>query len=218
MPRLDDDVLGQRVRQEATRHAPPPELATRIVRQLRAQAEPVRARPTGLSRWLQAASLFAAGAATTCALLLLRPAAAPDDLVAAVAASHVRSLMAEHLADVRSSDRHTVKPWFAGKLDYSPPVVDLAAQGLPLVGGRLDYLGGRAVAALAYRSGAHVINLFVWPADAVAEAAPQAATLQGWHLLHWTQGGMQAWAVSDASAAELAAFASQWRERAALPP
>jgi anti-sigma factor RsiW len=217
MPRPDDDELGLRVRGEATRHAPPPGLADGIVHRLRADLapRPVRARRWPL--WLQGAALFAAGAAAACALLLLRPAAPSEDLVAAVTASHVRSLMAEHLADVRSSDRHTVKPWFAGRLDYSPPVPDLAPQGMPLIGGRLDYLDGRAVAALAYRSGAHVINLFVWPASG-ADLPPQAAARQGWHLLHWTQGGMQAFAVSDASAAELAAFAAQWRERAAAPP
>jgi anti-sigma factor RsiW len=209
--------LGLRIRGEATRHAPPPALAAGIVRRLRAGAAPATVQARRLPRWLQGAALFVAGAATACALLWLRPAPPTDELVAAVTDSHVRSLMAEHLADVQSSDRHTVKPWFAGRLDYSPPVPDLAPLGLPLVGGRLDYLGGRAVAALAYRSGAHVINLFVWPA-AGADAPAQAATRQGWHLLHWTQGGMQAWAVSDASEAELAAFAAQWRERAAAPP
>jgi anti-sigma factor RsiW len=232
MPRPDDepggDELGLRLRREATRHVPPPALAAALVQHLRAEAGPMSSGVSPLSparRWrapLTGAALFACGAAAACALLLFVRSPAPSaDTVAAVTSSHVRSLMADHLTDVRSSDRHTVKPWFAGRLDYSPPVPDLSAQGLPLIGGRLDVLGARPVAALAYRAGAHVVNVFVWPADEAAGGAadtpPQAAARQGWNVLHWQQGGMQVWAVSDAAGAELAAFAAQWREHAAVP-
>src|SRR5262249_11542726 len=117
------------------------------------------------------------------------------------------SLLAGHPADVPSSDRHTVKPWFAGKLDYSPEVVDLAAAGFPLAGGRLDYLDGKPVAALVYRAGRHSINLFTWPAGGERQPrGPATSDLRGFHLVHWSQGGMTYWAVSDLAAPQLAVF------------
>jgi anti-sigma factor RsiW len=131
--------------------------------------------------------------------------AIPEEVVA----SHVRSLLAGHPADVVSTDRHTVKPWFAGKLDYAPEVVDLAGQGFPLEGGRLDYLDGRPVAALVYRAGRHPINLFTWPAQDRSMGSttrPEAGSRRGFHLVHWTQDGMTYWAVSDLAADQLEAF------------
>ncbi|HEY2029594.1 MAG TPA: hypothetical protein VGH20_10315 [Myxococcales bacterium] len=126
-----------------------------------------------------------------------------------VVASHVRSLMAEHLQDVASSDRHTVKPWFEGRLDFAPDVRDFAPD-FPLVGGRLDYLGTRAVAALVYKRNGHVINLFEWPADGVA-SPPRLRTLRGYQLFSWRKDGFAFWAVSDLNAAELQQFAQLWQ-------
>ena len=135
------------------------------------------------------------------------PAAARDLLVREMIDSHVRSLMVSHLADVVSSDRHTVKPWFNGKLDFSPTVIDFDTQGFPLVGGRLDYLDEQAYAALVYRRDQHIINLFVRPVPAAAaDSTTETLTRQGYHLRHWTRGGMSYWVVSDLNEGELEQF------------
>lgn len=134
-----------------------------------------------------------------------------DDLVD----GHVRSLLAGHLVTVASGDPHTVRPWFTGKLDFSPPAVDLAARGFPLLGGRVDYVGGRPVAVLVYGRRRHVINVFVAPAARDAADA-SGATRRGYHVLGWRRGDLRYWAVSDLSRAELGEFARQLREDA--PP
>jgi len=132
-------------------------------------------------------------------------AAAQSALVAALVDTHVRSLMANHLTDVQSSDHHTVKPWFAGKVPFAPRVPELQAQGFPLVGGRAEYLAGHTTAALVYGRGAHTINLFIWPVSAADDNAP-TASYNGYALVHWVDRGLSYWAVSDAAASELDAF------------
>jgi anti-sigma factor RsiW len=120
--------------------------------------------------------------------------------------AHLRSLQLTHLTDVASTDQHTVKPWFVGKLDFAPVVVDLASGGFPLVGGRLDVVGGESVAALVYARRQHVINVFVWPSER-PDAALRSGAQRGYTWIRWTRGGMRFWAVSDVAAPDLEQFA-----------
>ncbi len=129
-------------------------------------------------------------------------------------AAHLRSLQAEHLTDVSSSDQHTVRPWFNGRLDIAPPVVDLTAQGFTLLGGRLDYIDGRAVAALVYRRRRHVINLFVGESLGGSMRAPLADTAHGFNIRRWTEKGLDVLAVSDINGEELREFADKFRAAA----
>jgi anti-sigma factor RsiW len=167
--------------------------------------------------WRGAGLVAAAACLLFMALRLTRPSLpspGADRLDQEVFAGHVRSLMPGHLFDVPSTDQHTVKPWFNGKLDYSPTVKNLADQGFPLIGGRLDYLNDRTVAALVYQRRKHIINLYVWPApSSTADTTGDLAVeeVHGYHLLHWTQAGMTNWVVSDVSPEDLRAFAQLLR-------
>ena len=129
-----------------------------------------------------------------------------------VLASHIRSLMPGHLTDVLSTDQHTVKPWFNGRLDFSPPVYDFSERGYPLRGGRLEYVDGRPVAALVYGRRQHLINTFLWPATRSPAAGPATRTRQGYHLLHWTTADYTYWVVSDLGLPELEDFAGLLRQ------
>ena len=196
----------------ATYHRAPEGLAERIGAAL--DAAPAFA-PGRAQRWRPAAlaaSLALVAALSSFATLRLAVPDPGDALLDDMVAGHVRALMADHLTDVASSDQHTVKPWFNGKLNLSPPVKDLTTSGFPLVGGRLDYVAGRPAAALVYRHRQHVINLFVAPDDARAAATPAASARQGYNVLHWSDGGLGYWAVSDLGAADLAQFQSLMRE------
>jgi anti-sigma factor RsiW len=154
---------------------------------------------------------FGAGAALAAAIILtLLPTGRPG-LVAALVDDHVRALQPGHLLDVVSTNQHTVKPWFDGRLDFAPPVKDLAAVGFPLVGGRLDYLHGRSVAVLVYSRGKHVIELFVWPASQ-ATGEPARTTRDGYNVVQWTADGMSLSAVSDLDAAGMEEFVRDWQQ------
>jgi anti-sigma factor RsiW len=138
-----------------------------------------------------------------------------DDLILGEAISaHLRSLQADHLIDVQSSDQHTVKPWFNGRIDLAPPVIDLTAQGFTLIGGRLDYIDGKPVAAIVYRRRVHVINLFVSQSFGMSLPAPKLEVVQGFNILHWTEGGLSLLAVSDLNRDELEEFGAKFREAA----
>lgn len=157
-------------------------------------------------QWFQR-SLWALGGAAfaTAALLIsffiIRPATpSPDqDIVA----SHIRSLMSSHLMDVVSTDQHTVKPWFDGKLDFAPPVQDFAAEGYPLAGGRLDYVENRTVAVLIYHRALHIISVYVWPAQSNSNSTMSTQTINGYNVVSWRKNGFEFHAVSDLNAAEL---------------
>jgi anti-sigma factor RsiW len=127
-----------------------------------------------------------------------------------VVSAHLRSLQAGHLIDVVSTDQHTVKPWFNGKLDVSPPVIDLTAQGFTLIGGRLDYLDARAIGAVVYKRRQHVINLFVAQTGNTERKSPKMETMQGFSVLRWSEQGMNFWAVSDIGADELNEFGAKF--------
>jgi anti-sigma factor RsiW len=189
----------------------------RLVRSLPYSAAPDRLRArviksAAATAWSQPLTAWAAAALVVISIgggvTLFRSATARDTaIVDEVVSGHVRSLMADHLFDVRSTDQHTVKPWFLGKLDFAPPVADLASIGFPLVGGRIDYVGGRPVAALVYQRQKHTINVFVSPASGAASPAVPLATVRGFHVRRWSRDGMAFWAVSDLNDAELTEFA-----------
>jgi mycothiol system anti-sigma-R factor len=164
--------------------------------------------------WLAlAAAIIVAAIIASSLLSQLRPPTSNQFLATQLIASHVRSLMADHLTDVASSDQHTVKPWLDTKLDFAPPVVDLSSEGFPLIGGRLDYLDNRPVAALVYGRRKHLINLFVWPAASDATKAPKTITREGYQLLHWADSDFNYWAVSDVNVNDLELFKQQFETR-----
>jgi len=199
-------AMNSVVRQHAHYHTAPRHLARSIRSTLRAHAELERPRRRVAWGWFASGAAFACAVTLTVSLTLFQidPRGAAPGLDRELVEAHVRSLMVNHLTDVLSSDQHTVKPWFNGKLAMSPPVVDLAAEGYPLIGGRLDYLDQRAVVALVYRRAAHPINLFIWPET--GSAAPRSEARQGYNVLRWTQGGMTYAAVSDLNLGELQDF------------
>ena len=230
-----ETAMAHAISQAAPYYKAPPELRERIQVSLReaigaptsrgAAGEwplPVR-RPEAVRRgvffdmpwnWLGLAAAIVLAAIIASSLLpRLRQPASDQFLATQLIASHVRSLMAAHLTDVASSDQHTVKPWLDTKLDFAPPVVDLSNEGFPLVGGRLDYLDNRPVAALVYGRRKHFINLFVWPAASDTAKTPKTITREGYQLLHWADSDFNYWAVSDVNINDLQLFKQQFETR-----
>jgi len=174
-------------------------------------AAPVRAPAPSRRSLLQGFAYGTALSAAAAASLLFVVVRSDEDqrILGDVVSAHLRSLQAEHLTDVPSTDQHTVKPWFNGKLDVAPPVVDLTAQGFRLIGGRLDYVDGKAVASIVYRRRTHVINLFVGQGEG-SESHGANATMQGFNIRRWTAQGLEFFAVSDINAEELQEFVEKF--------
>lgn len=196
------------------RHAAPSGLRDRIEAQIKsetAQASKAHGLPGRPHiRWFAGGALTAMAASI--ALFLALPQVSTRPLQDQLVASHTRSLLATHLTDVATSDQHVVKPWFNGRIDFAIPVVDLAEQGFPLVGGRLDYLEDSVVPALVYKRRLHTINLFVRPASGASFAADFTTTRRGFNILRWSDNGLEYWAVSDVSAGELTSFREAFRQ------
>ena len=219
----DDQDLCALIRQHATRHAAPDALRAGLRTQV-ALAEAGRTTPPAPAAtqrrswrnfgWRTAGLGFVVGLACAVLVVPLLPRLNPGEpLDAMLVAEHVRALQLGPLAEVVSSDRHTVKPWFQGRLDYAPPVFDLAAEGFPLVGGRTLRARGNVVATLAYLRSRHVIDVFVWPSTAAQ--APVHSVRRGFNVLHWADGSMQYWAVSDLERSEMERFTQLWQQRVA---
>ena len=233
-------VLQRTIRRGAQRYRAPDRLRSAITAALAAEAEaesrPETAAPATAtvvplphpmpapSRWATwrplafAASIALAVVTSSGITAYIDRQGAQDQLAQDVVASHVRSLMANHLTDVQSSDQHTVKPWFHGRIDLSPAVEDLAADGFPLVGGRMDYIENRPVAALVYRHRQHPINLFVLPASSATGMGSESFSEHGYNVLHWRHGDMSLWAASDLNLAELKEFQRLYEQRTAASP
>jgi anti-sigma factor RsiW len=205
------------VAQPAVYYPASSELRDQLRRAIRSQIRETEtaSHPGFLTVWRKRPMAFSGLAAAmlliVCSVMLLLPAHASRGQIDDLVGSHVRSLEENHLMDVASTDQHTVKPWFAGKLEFSPPVIDLSAEGFPLIGGRLDYLDQKKVAALIYRRNKHVINLFIWPGD----TTPEVDAKQGFNLIRFECKGMTCWAVSDLNTAELQQFADLFKAQKA---
>jgi anti-sigma factor RsiW len=184
----------------------PADLAEKIGKRIAAEYDAAGQRRTRSFLPWAAALVFSCGLSAFASWYLTHQAEIRGRFQTEIIASHVRSLMQDKPVQIASSEQHTVKPWFGGKIDFSPTVKDLAAQGFPLVGARVDYVGGRRVAVLVYMRRLHVINLFLWPSAEESPGGPQATSLHGYNSVIWTAGEMRQWAVSDLNLPELKVF------------
>lgn len=203
------EAVRNRVRDPALRHQTPASLRERIEADI-ALERPARAGGEAPRRRVSAGPWLAGGAfsamAASLALLVAMPQFTTGTVQDQLVANHVRSLLANHLTDVATSNRHVVKPWFNGRIDFAPPVPELAGQGFPLAGGRLDYLDGRVVPAIVYHRRLHTINLFVFPAGTFSSPVGIATRREGYSLVRWTSHGLEFWAVSDIDPGDLETF------------
>jgi anti-sigma factor RsiW len=200
--------FGKKLTPAALRFAAPASLRSRIEGKLPAPRAVVANRRSVIKGFALGATMSAL-AASGVLVMVMRG----DDerrVLGEVVSAHLRSLQAQHLTDVQSSDQHTVKPWFNGRLDVAPPVIELTAQGFTLLGGRLDYADAKPVAAIVYRRRVHVINLFCAPAPGSAKRAARMQSLHGFNVRSWSENGLDLWAVSDINTEELAEFGEKF--------
>jgi anti-sigma factor (TIGR02949 family) len=198
--------LRKSMKTAGLRYAAPASLRARIEGKLPALAVASR---RSVIKGFAAGAAFSAMAASGVLVVAIRT----DDrrrVLDEVVSAHLRSLQAQHLIDVQSSDQHTVKPWFNGRLDVAPPVADLTAQGFTLLGGRLDYVDAKPVAAIVYRRRVHVINLFCAPAPGSGHRTAAMESLHGFNVRRWSDNGLNLWAVSDINADELMEFGEKF--------
>ncbi len=201
------------LRAESLHYSAPAHLNRRILASVRKAAAAETRRPVISWRWAVVfLSLAVVGVVAWVIVRTLVHSSTEDLLAGEIVSAHVRSLMADHLTDVASSDQHTVKPWFNGRLDFSPQVKDLVSSGFPLVGGRLDYIHGRPAATLIYQRRKHFINLFIWPERETSDTPPVSISRRGYNLIHWTHAGMIYWTISDLARSELEQFVRLQRE------
>jgi len=209
--------LKKSLKQDSLYFAAPKELRERIRSELPSPSKNAPRKQAWNWNWL---TPFMSGLAAACLVLLvtvtMNHRTSESPLAQEIVSSHIRSLMANHMLDVVSTDQHTVKPWFNGKLDFSPLVKDLKEQGFPLIGGRLDYLGGRDVAALIFQRQKHIINLFIWPAEEKRSNPASITSVQGYNVIHWSEGEMAFWAASDLNEKELMEFTQDYDMAAPL--
>ena len=199
---------------DAVRYPVPQELRRSVEAALEAQvpAKQSRVPPRGVNRPAMLGGVSALAASLVLAIVLLTPRA--PDVKAQLVASHVRSLqLASHLIDVESTDHHTVRPWFAGKVDFAPPVKELAGDGFPLKGGRIDVVGGRTVSVLVYQAGRHIVEVYMWPERADVGDMSGAQRVDGYNLRRWVEDGLVVSCISDLSADELERFERRWRAK-----
>jgi anti-sigma factor RsiW len=208
--------LQGNVRSQAPYYDPPADLRRRV-RTALAQAANSEGKSDSVARrsapwqWIAIAASVLLAVSLALNVALFRPQGDDRDTLAQnIVSSHVRSLIGAHLLDVPSSDQHTVKPWFSGKLDFSPDVKDFASEGFPLMGGRIEYMADRPAAALVYQRRRHVINVFIWPSVSSASSADELAR-NGYNIIHWSKAGMTYWAVSDLGLNELRQFAELYK-------
>jgi anti-sigma factor RsiW len=193
--------------------APPRDLEWRLRKAVRREAKPRSLSVLRPWRWAALPVAATLVAALSWSVAVNRAGTSAADLVLAeLVSGHVRSLMVDHLVDVATSDQHTVKPWFNGKVDFAPPVPDFKASGFPLVGGRVDYIAGRPAAVLVYKRNQHIVNVFIWPAGKEEGQALRNATYQGYRLLRWSGSGLTFWAVSDVNSTDMESLARLFQE------
>ena len=194
------------LRSDGVRHSAPDRLASRIA--ALPELQPKAANDNRLLRWLGPGAVGAIAAAL--AMVTVLPSNTQTLVDQELVSSHVRSLQPGHLTDVQTTNQHIVKPWFNGRIDFSPPVPELADQGFPLAGGRLDSVNGKTVAAIVYHRRLHTVNLFVWPAK---DAADRSFVKDGFAVNEWSRNGLRFAAVSDVPAVELQQFHKLFEQR-----